>query len=62
MEECMFCSNPVFPQNEVDVQVGVMVFYGDRICEECLSSSNEGVKSQIQKYLEEKETNPDFPF
>lgn len=52
MRKCLVCENPVQPQNEVDVQVGVIQSNEAAICEECATSDNEFVQMDVADAIE----------
>lgn len=48
MRKCLVCEKPVRPQNEVDIQVGVIQSSEAPICEECATSDNEFVRMNVE--------------
>jgi Zn-finger protein len=47
MRKCLVCEKPVYPQNEVDIQVGIIQSNEVPICQECAMSENEFVQMDV---------------
>lgn len=47
MRKCLVCEKPANPQNEVDIQVGIIQSNEAPICEECATSDNEFVQMDV---------------
>ena len=53
MRKCLVCEKPVYPQNEVDVQVGIIQSNEAPICEDCMNSENEFVQMDVDDAIKE---------
>jgi hypothetical protein len=56
-EICVICGLPkVYPQFEIDVEVGVISNWGELICEDCYSSEYIKIHNEIKLHLNKSKT------